>query len=507
MTACKAGRACLSLSLLALGVGFCGAAAQQPQPSLDNSQTPQAASPAPAASTDQPSMADVLRKLNDMSAQLLEAQHQIEQLQTQVGQLRQQLGAVGENSASVTALKEAVDQIKDDQEMTHTQVATLEQTKVQSYSRYPVTLTGLVLFNSYVVDGSVDNPALPMIALNRGIYYPHHSLGATFNQTQLGVKATGPTIWNARSAAQISADFFADGYHTQGSPQPYGSFHLKTGEVELDWPHTQVTAGLEAPLISPLSPTSFASVAEPSLSWAGNLWTWLPQLTIEQSIEMPRGARMKFGFGALDPEAGDVTSEVAYGIMRQNLQPGYEARTAWEWGEKSHPFELGANGYYTRQLFYGSEKFDFWAGTADWRVPLAKPLELSGEFYRGRGIGDLGGGAFKNIVTGYEPGVDKPLDAGGGWTQLAARLGSISELNAFFGLDSANGSEVRKGTPVVTTSPYLYLVRNQSFGGNFILRPRTYIVLSAEYRALRSWYVSGPVRGAQNVTLSTGYIF
>ncbi len=452
-------------------------------------------------------MADVLRKLNDLSGQLVEAHRQIEELQTEVGQLRQQLSAVGDNSASVSALKEAVEQIRDDQEMTHTQVATLEQTKVQSSSRYPVTLTGLVLFNSYVVDGSVDNPTLPMIALDRGIYYPHHSLGATFNQTELGVNATGPTIWSARSAARIVADFFPGGYYTPGSTQPYGSFHVKAGEIALDWPHTQITAGLEAPLISPLSPTSFATVAEPSLAWAGNLWTWLPQLTVEQSVEMRRGARMKLGFGALDPEAGDVTSEVAYGIQRANLQPGFEGRTAVEWGEKSHPFELGANGYYTRQLFYGSEKFDFWAGTADWRLPLVKPLELSGEFYRGRGIGDLGGGAFKNIVTGYEPGYDKSLDAAGGWTQLASRFGSTAELNAFFGLDSANANEVRAGTPVVTTSPYLYLIKNQSFGGNFILRPRTYLVISAEYRGLRSWYTIGPVRAAQNMTLSTGYIF
>jgi len=222
---------------------------------------------------------------------------------------------------------------------------------------------------------------------------------------------------------------------------------------------------------------------------------------------MPRGARTKLGFGVLDPESGDVTGEATYGIQRSNLQPGYEARTAWEWGEKNHPFELGANGYYTRQLFYGNEKLDFWAGTTDWRIPLFKPLEVSGEFYRGRGIGDLGGGAFKNIVTAYDGGESRSLDAAGGWTQVAARLGSTAELNGFFGIDSAYAHEVRAGIPVVTTSPYLYLTKNQSFGGNFILRPRTYLILSAEYRGLRSWYIVGPVRAAQNMTLTMGYIF
>ncbi|MGB0064909.1 MAG: hypothetical protein WBP85_10735, partial [Terracidiphilus sp.] len=377
MTARKAGKG-MSLLLLAVVIGLCDAKAQQLQQGPDTSRTPPGSPSSQSTSADQPTMADVLRKLNDLSAQLLEAHRQIEQLQNQVGQLRQQLGAVGENSASVAALSEAVDQVRNDQEMTHTQIATLEQTKVGSYSRYPVKLTGLVLFNAYVVDGSVDNPALPTIALDRGIYYPHHSLGGTFNQTQLGVDATGPRIWNARSTAQIVADFFAAGNYAPGSSQPYASFHIKTGEIDLDWPHTQITAGLETPMVSPLSPTSFATVAEPPLAWAGNLWTWLPQLTIEQRIEMPRGIRVELGFGALDPEAGDVTSEIAYGIQRENLQPGYEARTAWEWGDKNHPFELAANGYYTRQLFsgtdiYGYEKRDFWAGTSDWRLPLVKP--------------------------------------------------------------------------------------------------------------------------------------
>jgi hypothetical protein len=506
MTANMAGRICIFVLLLAAINGLGKARGENPPQAGDASVTPSGQLPS-ATSADQPTMADILRRLDALSGQLEDAHRQIEQLQSEVGALRQQLSTVGENAASVSALREAVEQIKDDQDITHAQAATLEQTKVESYSRYPVSITGMVLFNGYVVDGSVDNPALPLIALGRGAGYPHHSVGATLNQTQLGLNATGPRLWNARSAAQIVADFFASQGYTYTAAATYPAFHLRTAEIDLDWQHTQVTAGLESPLISPLSPTSFATVAEPSLAWAGNLWTWLPQITFEQRIGMPRGADAEFGFGLLDPESGDVTGEVAYGIPRANLQPGYEARTAWEWGEKSRPFELGANGYYTRQSFYGNEKLDFWAGTADWRFPLVKPLELSGEFYRGRGIGDLGAGAFKNIVTGYNNGLSKALDDEGGWAQVATRLGPTSELNAFFGLDSAYAAEVREGTPVVTTSPYLYLIRNQSFGGNYIFRPRTYLLFSAEYRGLRSWYTYGPVRAAQSITLSTGYIF
>jgi len=510
MTARVAGKVIYPHILLAVVLGLSHVLipirAEEPPQAANVAASP-SSSQATATSADEASMADVLRRLDEMRGQLEGARRQIEQLQSEVSTLRQQINAAGENSASVATLQEAVNEVKEDQEITHSQVTTLQQTKIESYSLYPVSFTGMVLLNSYAVDGSVDNPALPLIALSRNTFYPHHSLGATLNQTQLGIDAAGPRLWSARTSAQIVADFFDNKGYTSSTSTAYNYFHIRTAEIDLDWPHTHVTAGLEAPLISPLSPTSFATVAEPSLAWAGNLWTWLPQLTLEQRVEMVHGSRAVLGFGILDPESGDITGEVASGIQRQNLQPGYEARIAWEWGEEAHPFELAANGYYTRQLFYGDEKFDFWAGTADWRFPIVKPLEISGEFYRGRGIGDLGGGAFKNIATVYDNEQSKSVDAEGGWTQLAARFTSAAELNAFYGIDAANSGEVRFGIPMAAASPYLFLIRNESFGGNFILRPHTYLVVSAEYRGLRSWYVLGPMRSAQNMTLTMGYIF
>lgn len=500
-------------SLLVLATGFCLSnalspiQAQMPSRPVSASLAGSGASTTTDDSTAQPNMQDVLKMLTEMRAQLDSEHRQIESLQNEVVILSQRVNAGDENSASAATLKDAVEQIKTDQEVTQSEVKTLQQVKVESNSKYPVALTGMVLFNSYVVDGSVDNAELPLIAVDRSSYYPHHSLGATLNQTQLGFHASGPQFGTARTAAQLTADFFNATSYTASAPSFDNYFHLRTAEIDIDWPHTQITAGMEAPLISSLSPTSFAEVSEPLLAWSGNLWTWLPQFTVVQHVPVARDGQAVFGFGVLDPEAGDVTGEVADGIQRSNLQPGYEARAAWEWGDRSRPFEVGANGYYTRQLFYGNEKLDFWAGTVDWRFAIAKPVEISGEFYRGRGIGDLGGGVFKNIVTGYANGEGESLDAAGGWTQVKARFAPTAEVNGFFGVDAGYADEIREGTPIVTTSPYLYLTKNQSFGGNVILRPRTYLVLSAEYRGLRSWYVYGPVRAAQSFTLSTGYIF
>jgi hypothetical protein len=217
-------------------------------------------------------------------------------------------------------------------------------------------------------------------------------------------------------------------------------------------------------------------------------------------------------FGLLDPTAGDVTGEQAYGILRKSLQPGYEGRIAYEWGNRERPYEIGANGYYTRQLYYGTgslenQALDFWAGTADWRIPLGGIAELSGEFYRGRGIGDLGGGAFKNIVTERGTVYATGLNATGGWAQLKAHLNPSLEANAFFGEDSAEASQVRNQRSVANPSPYLYLVRNQSTAANIIFRPKTYLVFSGEYRYLRSWYAYGSASNAQILDLTMGYLF
>lgn len=465
-----------------------------------------------SASAHEQQTEEILQMLGAMRQELKDSRQEVNDLRKEVNQLREELAASTHSTADADTLKSAVDQLHDDQEVVQSEVKTLEQTKVGTESRYPLRLTGMVLFNSYVVDGAVDNPTLPLVALPRNDLYAHHSLGASFEQTQLGLIASGPSLWSARTSADLTADFFTPTSYTATSPSYSANFRLRTASVNLDWKDTRASGGLQTPLITPLSPTSFATVGQPALSWAGNLWTWLPQASIERRKALTSSSHALVAFGLVDPEAGDVTGEQAYGILRQNLQPGYEGRIAYEWGDAQRPYEIGANGYYTRQLYYGTppsmnQALDFWAGTADWRVPLPRIAELSGEFYRGRGIGDLGGGAFKNVVKENGAEYASGLDATGGWGQLKSRLTPTLEINGFFGEDNANASEVRNQAPIANASPYLYLVRNQSAAANIIFRPKTYLVFAGEYRYLHSWYTYGSAKEAQTLDLTMGYLF
>ena len=108
---------------------------------------------------------EILRMLAEMRQELKGSRQEIEELKQEVAELREELAA--DKTGGAENLKEAVDQLRDDQEIVQSQVKTLEQTKVGTASRYPLRITGMILFNSFAVDGAVDNPILPLIALPR----------------------------------------------------------------------------------------------------------------------------------------------------------------------------------------------------------------------------------------------------------------------------------------------------------------------------------------------------
>src|SRR5205814_2284591 len=168
-------------------------------------------------------------------------------------------------------------EVAENQKVIAARVEEQHQTKVESASKYRVKVSGLILMNAYSNRGTVDFTDLPNKALagtERG------GVGATVRQSILGLQVFGPDLAGAETGANISLDFFG------GVPrQPYGTtvgiLRLRQAAAHLDWQNTSLTIGQDVPFISPLSPTSFATLAEPALSWSGNLWVWTPQAVLE----------------------------------------------------------------------------------------------------------------------------------------------------------------------------------------------------------------------------------
>src|SRR5204863_9401862 len=164
---------------------------------------------------------------------------------------------------------------------------------------------------------------------------------------------------------------------------------------------------------------------------------------------------------------------------------------------------------YSRQNWGFDWIVDGWAAAADWRVPFGSRIELSGEFYRGRGVGGLGGGIGQSIVFSGSP-LDpasefRPVDSAGGWSQIKFVATPRLEFNGAFGMDSPFASDIRAFTSPVDYYPAV-LAANRSSMFNFIYRPRSDLLFSGEYRHLRTNEI-GFYNTAGQVNVVMGVLF
>ncbi len=386
------------------------------------------------------------------------------------------------------------------------------QTKVETASKYRARLHGIVLMNAFRNVGASDDLDFPNYSESVPAGSPHASMGATFRQTEIGLEVFGPDIFGAKTSADVQMDF-SGGFPSTGNGVDYGIVRLQTANVRFDWQNTSVIAGQDALFISPLSPTSFASLATPAFDQAGNLWGWTPQLRVEHRFNLSDQQTITVQAGLLD----NIDWEFPHGNFYRTAQagemsgqPAYAFRTAWSRPVQEHPLSFGVAGYYGRQNWTWGRNVDAWAAMADWQIPILPRLGLSGEFYRGRGIGGLSGAIATSILYGGSPSDPltpiRGLDGAGGWTQLKFQLTPKVELNGTIAMDNAFAREVR-GFALDANNFGPILGRNQGALGNVIFRPRSDLLLSAELRRYHTFPVYSSSTVTNQVNLAVGILF
>ena len=398
------------------------------------------------------------------------------------------------------------------------------QTKVESASKYRVRLSGIVLMNLASNQGVVDSIDLPTLAYARPPGGSGGSFGATLRQSEIGFEAFGPTVAGAKTTADLQLDL-AGGFPSIPNGINSGLVRLRTATMRMDWTNTSVVAGQDAIFFSPNSPTSFATLAIPALTYAGNLWSWVPQIRVEHKVALGEQSSLIFQGGILDPVSGEapgtvpgeVTGEApGTGYYRQagpgeaSRQPAYGTRIAWTRNVFGQPLRVGVGGYYTRQDYGFSRNVDGWAGMTDIELPLNRQFSLSGKFYRGRALGGLYGGIGRSVLfSGYPtlPSTEvQALNSIGGWAQLKYRPAKKWEFNAAFGMDNPYASDLK-----YFQYPQSYgdatLARNQGSFMNMIYRPRSDLLFSAEYRHLTTYSLTDGGNGAGHLNLMMGVLF
>jgi hypothetical protein len=281
----------------------------------------------------------------------------------------------------------------------------------------------------------------------------------------------------------------------------------------MDWANTSIIAGQDSLFFAPLIPTSLASIATPPLAYAGNLWSWTPQLRIEHRKDLSQGSSLLFQAGVLDSLTGDIPVTQGYRAPtagEQSGQPAYAGRIAWTHHLFERNFTAGVGGYYGRQNWEFGREVDGWAVTADVSLPLGGFFTVTGEFYRGRAVGGLAGGVGQDILLSgavTDPTTTiRGLDSMGGWTQLKFKPTAKFEVNAALGVDNPFANELRR----FPATQYYYgysISRNLSPFINFIYQVRSDVLFSAEYKRIQTYTLDSNFSAANQFGISIGYIF
>jgi hypothetical protein len=407
---------------------------------------------------------------------------------------------------------ERIAKLEEEQQLTDAKLNEQYQAKVESGSKYRLRLSGIVLLNVFANRGTVDNQDFPQIATSSQPLDSAGTFGGSLRQSQIGLEVFGPDIAGAHTSADIKFDF-AGGFPDFPNGVAMGIMRLRTGTIRLDWARTSLVAGQDRLFFVPLAPTSLASLAVPALSYAGNLWSWTPQVRVEHHLDLSEDSSLLFQGGILDSLSGEfpVTDYFRSPTAGEKSgQPAYAARMAWSQRAFGQRWTVGLGGYYDRQNWGFGRRVDGWAGTTDLMMPLGRWFELSGAFYRGRAVGALGGGIGQSVLmTGAltDPAtIVQGIDSTGGWAQLKFKPKANFELNGAFGQDNPFASELGRFSSSGNYYDSLQ-ARNRSSLVNFIYQPRSDVVVSIEYRRLRTVVIDGDSNTANHVNVSLGYIF
>jgi len=415
-------------------------------------------------------------------------------------------------SSAAAPLEQRIQKLEESTSLLGSKIDEQYQTKVETASKYRARLSGIVLMNAFRNVGASDNLDFPNYAVPPEPGASQASFGATLRQSEIGVEVFGPTLAGAKSSANVQLDF-SGGFASTPNGVDFGIARLQTASVRLDWRHTSVIAGQDSLFISPLSPTSFASLSTPAFAYAGNLWGWTPQIRVEHRFDVSDRQTVTVAGGIMDnldwePPTSQYSRTATAG--ERSGQPAYAIRTAWSRPVFDHPLSLGVAGYYGRQDWSWDRYVDAWAGMADWQIPIIRRLTLSGEFYRGRGAGGLGAGIGRAVVFGGDPAYGstsiRGLDSAGGWTQLKLQITPKLELNGVLADDDAFTSAIR-GFATDANNFVTILGRNRGALANVVYRPRSDLLFSAELRRLRSFPVYSDSSVTNQLNLAMGILF
>ncbi len=362
------------------------------------------------------------------------------------------------------------------------------QTKVESSQHFPIRITGMALFNAFTNSSVAGGPGEPVVAPVQGGAL---SGGASLRQTVLGLDFRGPEIFGGGAIhGFINMDFFG------ASGDPYGgSFRIRTAGIEFSWANTTIMFGQDKPLIAPREPNSLAQVWTAPLTGAGNLWVWQPQARVEQRFHFNDRTTLRAQAGVFETREAYGSAPPPYAYALQMARPAAQGRVSLAYSlDDNRRIEIGT-GFDASTTHVAATTVPTRVFALDWLVKPWRKLELSGAFFSGENVANLGGIGNGFTIMGAE--YVSPVHADGGWQQVSFLATPRLTFNLFGGEQQNRGSDLAWGQ----------VAKNQAYGANLMYRIAPNVIVSFESEQLRTNYLVTGIRLNNHYDLGLAYLF
>lgn len=398
---------------------------------------------------------DALQKILDRLDAL---EKQNEALLAEVKELRDTVKNA--QTASVAPTERLQEQV----EVQGQEIKDLAQTKVSSSQRFSMSLTGMLLFDSYLFTGHTSSGYFQGYSTSP---FGDSSAGATLRQSIIGLDFSGPQLpGDGRVHGSISMDFFAQAANAQTGYDDI--FRIRRGIVSFDWKNRSIIIGQDKSLIAPLQPTSFAQVGIPPLSGAGNLWLWRPQVRYQERIPISSATQVTFEAGVLETNESYSAAYLPGNAYIQPARPAIQGRfeLQHQWTEDTR-IAVGFAAHASESHILGQTVPSRVFSIDALYKPLQK-LELSGTIFYGKNFANLGGEP--PGVSVLPNGMVIPIRGGAGWVQVALPVTSRLTFDVWAGRQANNGDDLTSGE----------IFRTLSYAGNILYRLSPNVIIGFE---------------------------